>query len=333
MLPSPIDPQTASMSLPLATAEVPGATITRKFTDTFDIDQQAHRVYYADNWTAGLEVFDISTPKPKWIKTIPLGANQNGVRVAKNVNKVYVGIAGSRMAVVDIDPSSKTCDTVLQVIHTGGGVAAVDLIGYEPNSKEVYACNRGDNFITFYDATTDKAIGKIDNLKGQEDPVFNPNDGMIYVTSNTISVLFQIDAKTHKLVHTFELGSDQRPNVLCLNVRANQALLVSSNHDKPQHVIWNFKTQKIDATVTEIGNGDGGVYIPRLDKYLIGAGGHMPTPGVGIVSGTNPHFLGFVPTGRTSSWVGFDEAHDMVYVPTVIEGRAALTGFAMPKGL
>jgi len=319
----------APMALPLMTTHVPPHAQIAKFTDTFDIDQAGHRLYYGDNWTQGLEVFDISTPTAKYVTTIRPVGNSFGVRVAKNVNKVYVGAANSKMAVVDIDPNSKTFQTVVATLDSGGK-GAVDLIGYDPDHKKIYAANRGDAFTTVYDATTDKPIARIDDTKSIEDPVYNPNDGCVYITANATSILYQIDGKTDKLVHTFNLGNDQRPNGLALNAKANQGLMVSSNRDKPQHMLWDFKTQKIVETITDVGSGDGGCYVPKLDRYLTGSSGHNPGPAVGIISGKG-QLLGIVPTGRTGSWVGYDETNNIVYVPTVQEGRAALTGFVMPK--
>ena len=49
---------------------------------------------------------------------------KDGVIVAKNVNKVFVGNNDSSVAVVDIDPASPRVNTVLARLNTGGKARA-----------------------------------------------------------------------------------------------------------------------------------------------------------------------------------------------------------------
>lgn len=57
-----------------------------KFTDTLDIDQETHLPYMGDNWSGGIDIFDVSTPKPELLKTIRTRGTFNGVCVAKSVH-------------------------------------------------------------------------------------------------------------------------------------------------------------------------------------------------------------------------------------------------------
>jgi hypothetical protein len=52
-----------------------------------EIDQAAHLLYVTDRTDNGLDIFDVSTPCAKYVKTIDLGTGSNGVVVAKNVNR------------------------------------------------------------------------------------------------------------------------------------------------------------------------------------------------------------------------------------------------------
>src|SRR5579859_6904396 len=126
--------------------KLPDSALRNKFTDTMDIDQAAHRLYYGDNWSGGLDVFDISTKEPKYLQTIRMRGMLYGVSVGKNVNKVFVGLTLSLVAVVDIDPASSTYHTVIARVDTGGRGAA-DLMDYDPDHKKLFVGNHDDGFV------------------------------------------------------------------------------------------------------------------------------------------------------------------------------------------
>ena len=88
----------------LKTVALPDAAHGAKFTDTLEIDQEAHRLYAGDNWSGGVDIFDISTPEARYLKTVRMRGSLFGICIAKNVNKVFVGLSGSGLAVIDIDP-------------------------------------------------------------------------------------------------------------------------------------------------------------------------------------------------------------------------------------
>src|SRR5947209_7814031 len=156
-----------------------------KYVDTMEIDQEAHRLYMGDNWSGGVDIFDISTPDAKYLKTIRIRANFFGVCIAKDLNKVFVGLSGSGVAVIDIDPASPAVDTMTARISTGG-TGNADLIDYDPVHKKVYIANRNENFLASIDAVNNQLLKKIEGLGGGlEQPRFNPGDGMVYLAGNT----------------------------------------------------------------------------------------------------------------------------------------------------
>ncbi len=323
--------QFSTTAVPLVSADVPVSAQGTKFTDTFDIDQESHRLYYGDNWAGGIDVFDISSPKAKYLQTIRLRGGIYGVGVAKNVGKLFVGLTGSLVAIIDIDPASRTVNTVIRQVDTGGRGAA-DLLDYDTVHKKLYAANRNDGFMAAIDGVKDSLVARTEGLGGGlEQPRFNPVDGMIYLAGNTDSVLYQIDPVTDKLVKTFKLDVDCRPNGMAINPNTNQALLMTANREHPQTVLWDFKQQRVLSVFDQVGSGDGAIYSSKVDKFLIAASGDSSGPVVGILSGNPVRLLRKVPTGRTGSWVGLDETNLVVYVPTIQDGRPALTGFALPK--
>ncbi len=109
-----------------------------------DIDQRAHRLYHGDNWSGGLDVFDISTREPKYLQTIRMRGMLYGVSVARNVNKVFVGLSMSLVAVVDIDPASPTFHTVIAQVDTGGRGASASWVAYDETNDVVHAAAIAD---------------------------------------------------------------------------------------------------------------------------------------------------------------------------------------------
>jgi DNA-binding beta-propeller fold protein YncE len=315
---------------PLTFVAVPDAAVGTKFTDTIEIDQETHRLYAGDNWSGGVDVFDISTSEAKYLKTIRMRGNLFGVCIAKNVNKLYAGLAGSAVAVVDIDPSSAKADTVIARLDTGGR-GAVDLVDYDPVHKKVYVANRNDGFMTSIDAVKDVIVKKIDGLgRALEQPRFNPGDGMVYLAGNGDNVLYKIDPVTDELVETFDIGDACNPNGMAINPSTNQALLACSNRERPHTVIWDLAAGKLASVIEESGCGDGAVYHADVDRFFFAASGFTGGPVMGIFGGNPVRFLTNVPTVRGASWVAYDETNRLVYAPAYKDGKPALISFPLP---
>lgn len=297
-----------------------------KFSDTLDIDQDGQLLYLGDNWSGGVDVFDISTPQPVFRKTIKLRGRIYGVVLAKNVGKVFVGMTGSTVAAIDTGSDNK----VLAQIHTGGS-GHVDLIDYDPEHKRIFAANRLDGFMACIDAVTNEMVGRVEGLGGGlEQPRFNPADGMVYLTDNRENVLYQIDPVANRLVKTFKIADDCFPNGMAINPETNQAVLACSNKDRPHTLIWDLTRQEIDSVIEESGCADGVMYEPTLDRFLVAAAGFTGGPVVGIFGGSPVSFLTNVPTVPGASWVAYDRKHKLVYVPAAKDGKPALVSFTLP---
>jgi YVTN family beta-propeller protein len=315
---------------PISSFVMPDGAVGAKFTDTLDIDQEAHLLYMGDNWSGGVDVFDISTSEPRLLQTIRMWGNVFGVCVAKNVNKLFAGLSGSIVAVVDVDPAAPKPNTVVARIDTGGRGSA-DLLDYDPVHRKLYVANRNDGFLTAIDAVTNEVVKRIDGLgKALEQPRFNPTDGMVYLAGNGDNVLYQVDPVRDELVQTFDIGDACNPNGMAINPKTNQALLACSNRARPHTVIWDLNSQSIASVIEESGCGDGAIYSAAVDRFFFAASGFSSGPVMGVF-GENPvRFLTNVPTERSSSWVAFDETHRVVYAPGIRDGKPALLSFPLP---
>ena len=302
-----------------------------KFCDTLDIDHDHHILYAGDNWSGGVDVFDIAKPKPEYIKTISIRGKIYGINVARNVDKLFVGVSGSIVAVIDVTIDSAKYNTVGAEVDTGG-IGHADLLDYDPINKKLYVANRLDGFMTLIDATTNLIVGRVEGLgRGLEQPRFNSTDGMVYLTDNKENVLYQIDPVACKLVATFEIADACYPNGMAINPVTNQALLACSNSDRPHTVIWDLNTQSIDSIIEESGCGDGAIYDPTIDRFFFAAAGFVGGPVMGIFGGNPVRFLTNVPTAKGASWVAYDRRNKLVYAPAVENGKPALLSFPLPR--
>jgi DNA-binding beta-propeller fold protein YncE len=320
----------AIKSTPLSLTALPEAA-GAKFCDTLDIDHEQHLLYAGDNWSGGVDVFDIDKPKPKYVQTIGIRGRLYGVAVASNVDKVFVGVSGSIVAVIDIRRDSDKANTLVAQVHTGG-TGHVDLLDYDPIHRKLYAANRLDGFMTSIDATTHAVVGRVDGLgRGLEQPRFNPTDGMVYLTDNVENVLYQIDPMACKLVATFEIADACYPNGLAINPETNQALLACSNRARPHTVIWDLNAQAIASIIEESGCGDGAIYDSTIDRFFFAAAAFTGGPVMGMFGGTPVRFLTNVLTARGASWVAYDRINELVYAPAIENGRPALLSFPLPR--
>ncbi len=149
--------------------------------------------------------------------------------VAKNVSKLFVANNNSEIAIIDINPSSTTYDTVLAKLNTGGKKRA-DEMDYDPKEKKLYVANRDDKFVTVIDAVKNTIIKQIAGLgNALEQPRYNPSDGMMYMTGSGGNVVFRFDPVRDELAAKLDVGVPCNPNGLAINPATNLALLGCSN--------------------------------------------------------------------------------------------------------
>jgi DNA-binding beta-propeller fold protein YncE len=297
-----------------------------KFSDTLDIDGERRILYLGDNWTGGLDVFDIAAGTPRYVRTIKLRGRIYGVAVAGDLEKVFAGMSGSTLAAISVGGEK----SAVELIDTGG-LGHVDLIDYDQANRRVFAANRLDGLMTCIDAVSHKVTGRVTGLgRGLEQPRFNPADGMVYLTDNVENVLFKIDPETSTLKETYPIAAPCFPNGMAINPKTNQAVLACSTHDRPATVVWDLGRQEIVTVVEDCGGADGVVYDPALDRFLVAASGSAGGPVIGVFGGDPVRMQAKIPTAKGSSWVGFDSRTRQVYAPAVEQGRPALLHFKLP---
>lgn len=318
--------------------KIPIPPITGKTAsiDIIEIDQAAHLMYVTDRTDNGIDIFDVSTPTAKYVKTIDLGSGPNGVSVAKNVNKLFASANDSNVSIIDIDPASPKYQTVLVKLNTGGKMRA-DEMDYDAKDKKLYVANSDDGIVTVIDAVSNTIIKKFDNLgEALEQPRYNSADGMMYLTGSGGNVIFQFDPTKDVLVKKFDVGPKCSPNGLAINPATNQALLGCSagrpgSKDPSFVVLWDLAAGKVLTTFDQVGAGDATFYSPKANVFLYGGSNFNRGGMMGIFSGNPVKFITNVPTAVGAHGVAFDETNNIVYTQDQLPNEGALFSFPLPK--
>ena len=287
--------------------------------DNIEINQATHRLYVADRTDQGVDVFDISKARAKYLGSIALPSSPNGLAVAPDHARLYVGTAAGSVEVIDINPDSPALETVIAEVQTGGKSA--DLLDYGAARNRLYVSNGAEGMITSIDLDTNAIKAHFNIGYPLEQPRFDPADGMVYVTSPTADALFQIDPNDGLVKNKSTLGGCY-PTGMAINPSANSALIACKN----SVLSWNLRTRQSEK-FTQVAGGDVVNYAARSDQFFVGA----PHQGVVGVFGGNPiAFISAVATdGRGNSAV-YDEANDLVYSPDTRIKKAGIAGFHVP---
>lgn len=306
--------------------------------DIMEIDQATHLLYVADRTDNGVDVFDVSTPTAKYLKTIDTGSGPNGVSVAKNVNKLFAALNDSNVAIIDIDPASPKLHTVIAKVNTGGKKRA-DELDYDAKDRKIYVANSNDGIVTVIDATTNAIIKKFENLgDALEQPRYNSGDGMMYMTSSDQNAVFQFDPTKDVMVKKFDVGAKCNPNGLAINPKTNQALLGCSagrvgSSGTPITVAWDLAAGKAIATFDQVGAGDTSIYVAKVDRFFFAAHNFNRGSVIGVFSGSPIKFVTNVPTGEFSGAKNpaYDETNNLIYVQDALPNEGSLFSFTPPK--
>ncbi len=321
----------ADVALALPDVDIPPIHGRTASFDIMEIDQAAHLLYVGDRTTGGVDIFDVSTPAAKYLQTVNTASPPNGVTVAKNVDKVFAGTNDSRVAVIDINPSSPARNTLIARLNTGGK-KRTDEMDYDPREKKLYAANSDDGLVTVVDAVRNRIVTQLTNLgEGLEQPRYNPRDGMMYMTSSDQNAVFQFDPVRDVLVKKFDVGVSCNPNGLAINPATDQALLGCSNKKTPMAVLWDLKAGAVVTTFTQVGAGDAVIYDAKADLFFFAASNFPSGPVMAIFTGSPVRWIANIPTARGSHMVAYDETNRVIYTGNQQEGKAGLIAFWLPE--
>ena len=300
----------------------PASTTTGNFDD-LQIDQANHRLYAADR-DHGIDVFDISTPYAKFVQSITLPSYPNGLAVASDLGRLYVGTADGSVQVIDINPASPTAWKVIMQIQTGA--KEVDLLDYSASRHELYASNGTDGTLAIIDTNRNAITRSVKVGSALEQPRFNSADGMLYVTSPDADALFKIDPATGTIKSKNTLGLCQ-PMGLAINPRANQAMIACTNWT----LAWNLRTSTAQG-FNEASGGDIVRYDSSADRFLVASPGNINTGTVAIFGGSPIAYISSVTTGAGANAADYDETNRLIYTTDLRPNQVGVDAFQIPDG-
>jgi streptogramin lyase len=304
--------------IPIANTRVPSIAGQNASFDNVEIDQAAHRLYATDRTNRGVDVFDISTAKARYLKTIAMGSAPNGLAIATDIGHLFVGTTSGSVTVIDT-----TTEAIVDQVVTGGSGA--DLLDYGASRQRLYVSNATDGTITSIDTTTDKVKAHFVIGSYQlEQPRFNPADGMVYVTSPTADSLFRVDPNDGVVNYIFSLNGCQ-PTGLAINPTSNEALMVC----KTFVMSFNLTTGKSQKFAQVLG-GDIVNYDAKVDQFFVGSP-HITKPSVVGIFGGNPiAYYSSVSTDAHGNSAAYDETNNVVYTPNLLPDKAGVSSFKLP---
>jgi DNA-binding beta-propeller fold protein YncE len=292
--------------------------------DVVDIDQAAHLLYVADRTDQGVDVFDISSPRAKYLQTIAMPASPNGLAIAPDLGRLFVGISNGSVVIVNVNTGSTGYGSVISQVKTGGH--SVDLLDYGAARQRVYAANSGEGKIVSIDSTTGAVMATFTLGAVQlEQPRFDPADGMLYVTSPDADMLYRIDPSTGVLKDKFTLGGC-KPVGLAINPTTNKALMACHKYT----LAFDLGASKMIGTFP-LGNSDIVTYNSKIDRFFVSSLPHAQTPGsVGIFGGNPISYISSAVTNISGNSAVYDETNRVVYTPDVQAKKTSVAGFPIP---
>src|SRR5438445_2697868 len=211
----------AGSDVKIASAPIPTIAGSTGSFDDVAIDQAGHRLFVADRSDQGVDVFDVTTAHPRYVQTIPMPADPNGLAIAPDVHRLFVGTASGSVVIADIAITSPQLDDVCLTVPTGGTVA--DLMDYSTDRQRLYVSNGADGTVASIDTVTGQVKAHFNVGYPVAQPRYDSADGMVYVTSRDADALVRINPDDCTLWQT-SLGGC-RPSGLAINPPADFALI------------------------------------------------------------------------------------------------------------
>lgn len=296
--------------------------------DQATIDQAAEKLYLADGTLGAVDVFDVSQSPPRFITSVRLGHAPHGMALAPDLHKLFVGLDGGGVAVLEADPGARGVNTVLATIATSAK-KNVDLVDYQPGAHVLWAASSDDGILTRIDAIRNLATGHMNLVAGLEQPRFNPADHLLYLPNQARNLLYQINPDKLEVAREWSLGVRCSPTGLGIDPRRQVAMLGCVDPGIAYTLEWNLATGRMIRTFTQVANADQVVYDPASDLYLV-AGSSNGTTAVGFFGGSPAAYRSSKLTHADTKAVAMDDRTKVVYTPGAHPGEVGLISFALP---
>jgi len=305
---------------------IPGKPL--KAWDISWVDAPSAKYYLADRSNGSIDVIDVMTNKV--INQIGgfvgnTGKNStsgpDGVVVTFSNQELWAGDGDSTMKVVDL-----TTNTIVASISTGGKFR-VDEMTYDPKDNVVIAANNADEppFATIFSVSSRTILKKIpfpNATNGAEQPVYDPQTGMVYLSipeskANPGGEIAVIDPVKMAVVATYGLNNCS-PNGAALGP-GNQLLAGCGNAGRS--VIVDKTNGAVLADFSNVGGSDEVWFNKGDGRYYTGSNRNCAPAGcpaqaavLGVIDGTSV-LIETIPQSSGSHSVAADSKRNLIFVP------------------
>jgi len=272
---------------------------------TFDgaaVDQSGHRLFLADEANSQVTVVDISGATPRLATPIALPGDPHGLAYAPDLGRLYAGMSGGQLAVIDT-AASKVVATVPV------DFSEADLVDYSAKAHRVFVGTPSGDVVAVDTATNRVAI-RLQAGAPVEQPRYDEADGMLYVSVPGKGAVLQIDPTLDKITRTYLTGRCH-PTGLAINPARQLALAACGG----SAVMFNLRTGARDVS-QGVGGGDVVTYDAKTDRFAVANPSDTGDSTVSVFDGDG-HLIGTVASGPTAHQAVFDDAHGLVYAPSV----------------
>jgi DNA-binding beta-propeller fold protein YncE len=315
----------------IGTIAVPGKKL-KNFDISF-VDQAGGLYYLADRSNGAIDIFD--TKDDTFVGRVGsfVGAvmkdgkvdnetsGPDGVLIAGT--EIWAGDGDSTIKIIDL-AAHKTTATI-----STGGKTRLDEMALDPKDQVIIGVNNAEDppFATLLSTKPGHAvIGKIvfpNATDGAEQPAYNPNDGMFYVSIPEFDKdpkkggVAVIDPKTGKLVRTMPV-SGCHPAGLAFGPNGNFVLgCTADGKEMPATTtIMNATTGTVVAIVAGIGGEDMVNYNAKNGQYYTASSSNPGGPVLGVIDAKTNTLVQTIPIkGGVPHSVASSEATGHVFVP------------------
>jgi WD40 repeat protein len=315
----------------IGTIEIPGEKL--KYFDISFVDQNDGRYYLADRSNKAIDIFDTKTGQYVGRVGSFVGAVVKDGKVNNDVSgpdgvvligkEIWGGDGDSTIKIIDL-ASQKTTATL-----SSGGKTRLDEMAFDPKDQVFIGVNNAEDppFATLISTKPDHTIiSKVsfaDATDGAEQPAYNPDDGMFYMSIPEFNKdpkkggIAVIDPRTGKLAKMLPV-ENCHPAGLAFGPNGNFALGCGANgKDMPAvTVIMNAKTGAVVATVADVGGADMVNYNAKNNQYYTASRENPGGPVLGVIDATTNTLVQKIAiTGGNPHSVTSSEANGHVFVP------------------
>ena len=274
---------------------------------TFDgvvADPASRQLYLADGANNNVDVVDISTATPQFVRALDVTTAPHGLAIASDTHLLYVGLTGGEVAVIDTQYGSPR---YLQVVtRIVADTPEVDLLDYSAQTKRLFASTGPGGGVIAIDTTTNKMIRRYALGVPTEQPRYNPVDGLLYVSSPTTSSVIQFDPITGVATRDYFIKGC-RPTGLAINPAKQLAVTACGGSTG----LLNLQTGAHEVT-RAVAASDLVTYDLAADRFMVAAPHGDKDSMVGVFDGSGT-FIGSVSATPNAHAAAIDSAHGLVY--------------------